>query len=81
MKIDVHLHTLLQRPSPEGLQRRLEVDLPDGGTLGELIHQLEITLPVDAMLLVVNGRHAPLETRLQPGDEVHLMPAISGGCV
>jgi molybdopterin converting factor small subunit len=79
MRVTVHLHTVLQRQTAVGLQRRLEVDLPAGATLGELYTLLEIPLPVDALLLVVNGRHAELDIVLQPADDVHFMPALSGG--
>jgi hypothetical protein len=33
----------------------------------------------ESMLLVVNGRIAKIDQQLNEGDEVNLMPAISGG--
>ena len=79
MRVTVHLHTILQRPSPEGLQRVIEVELPAGSTLARLIELLEIGLPLDAVLTAVNGRTAELERVLADGDQVRIMPAMSGG--
>lgn len=77
--VTVHLHTILQRPSPQGPQRQFSIQLEVGTTVGGLMADLEITLPAEALLLVVNGRLADPNTVLQTGDEVHFMPAISGG--
>lgn len=79
MKVTAHLHTILQRQTPEGLVRRLEVELPGGSRVADLMAVLEINLPEDALLLAVNGRVAEPGTPLQDGDQVNLMPAISGG--
>jgi len=79
MRVEVHLHTLLQRKTPEGWIRRLPVELAEGSTLADILHQLDITFPLDALLLVVNGRMAGADHPLQDGDQVNLMPAISGG--
>ena len=78
-RITVHLHTILQRQTPQGLQRRLELETPPGTTLEDLLARLEIELSTEAMLLVVNGRIVELEYELQEGDTVNLMPALSGG--
>ena len=75
----VHFHTVLQRQTPEGLQRRLTVTLPAESTLADLLKNLEITADLDGILLVVNGRTANLAHVLCDGDELHLIPALSGG--
>jgi len=59
--------------------RRLEVNLPDGSRLDDLLRTLGITMPLDALLLAVNGRVAEVEQVLKAGDQVNIMPAISGG--
>jgi len=59
--------------------RRLEVNLPDGSRLDDLLSALEITMPLDSLLLAVNGRVAEVEQVLKVGDQVNIMPAISGG--
>lgn len=80
MQITVHLHTILQRQTPEGIINRIEIDIPEGSTLADLIDSLEIQLSVDNMLLAVNHRTAEVDQVLKEGDVVNLMPAISGGC-
>lgn len=75
----MHLHTILQRETPQGLINRIDVCLPVGSTLGDLLKNLEITQNPDSLLLAVNGRVADIDQILNPGDQVNLMPAISGG--
>ena len=79
MKLTVHLHTILQRQTPDALLSRLEVDIASGSSLADLLHYLEIDLDPEHLLLAVNGRVASMEQSLQDGDQVNLMPAISGG--
>jgi sulfur carrier protein ThiS len=79
LQISVQLHTTLQKQTPEGLIDRVEVDLPLGSTLQDLITELEINYSLDSLLLVVNGRVAEPSLALTAGDRVNLMPAISGG--
>jgi molybdopterin converting factor small subunit len=79
MVVTVHLHTILQRETAGGRQRQLELDLPPGSSVADVMAALDITLPVDALLLLVNGRYAEPETVLHAADNVHLIPALSGG--
>ncbi len=79
IRVSVHLHTILQKQTERGLVDRLQVDLPDGSRVADLLAKLEIEIQPDALLLAVNGRVAELERLLDDGDEVNLMPAISGG--
>ena len=79
MHVEVHLHTLLQRQTPEGLARRVDVELLDGSSLLNLLSSLQIEIAPEHLLFVVNGRIADVERELQDGDVVHLIPALSGG--
>ena len=79
MIVNLHLHTLLQRPSPNGLIRRLQVELPPGATLQDLLTRQEIVLDDENFLTVVNSRNVNPDQVLKDGDEVDLIPAISGG--
>jgi molybdopterin converting factor small subunit len=79
MRVTVHLHTILQRQTPEGMLRRLELSLPPASTLGDLLRRLEIVVQGDAILLVVNGKQVEASHTLADGDEIHLIPALSGG--
>ena len=57
----------------------LELPLPDPPRLGTLLADPRFArLPTEA-LLAVNQSFADREARLQYGDEVALMPPVSGG--
>jgi molybdopterin converting factor small subunit len=79
MNITIFLHTTLQRQASNSTMGKLAIDLPLGSTLASLIKLLEIKLDVENTLLVVNGHTAELSQVLSDGDQVHLIPAISGG--
>jgi sulfur carrier protein ThiS len=79
MIVNLHLHTLLQRPSPNGLIRELEVELPPGATLEDLLKREGIVVDDENFLLVVNNRNVERDQVLKDGDDVDLIPAISGG--
>ena len=53
--------------------------MPEGSTLSDLLADLKISLDHEALLLAVNGRVADINLVLQEGDQVNVMPAISGG--
>jgi molybdopterin converting factor small subunit len=77
--VTVRLHTTLRRETPQGIVDRLELQLGEGSTVRTVVDLLEISLREDAILLVVNGKIADVETPLAEGDEVRLIPAMSGG--
>jgi molybdopterin converting factor small subunit len=79
MVVKVRLHTTLRRPGPDGTVDRLTLDLAPGATVQAVLDALGIVLRDDAVLLVVNNRIAGAETPLADGDEVRLIPAMSGG--
>jgi sulfur carrier protein ThiS len=79
MIVNLQLHTLLQRPSPDGLIRRLQVELPPGSTLQDLLTRQGIVIDDENFLTVVNNRNVEPDQVLKDGDEVDLIPAISGG--
>jgi len=53
--------------------------LPPGSTLADLLDHLALPRRDDSVLLVINGRQADAEQVLRDADEVHLIPALSGG--
>jgi molybdopterin converting factor small subunit len=79
LTVVVHLHTTLQRPTPSGPLRRIDLTLPAGSTLGDLLDRLSLAHLDDSVLRVINGRQADSHHVLRHGDEVHLIPALSGG--
>ena len=79
MKIEVFLHTTLQRKTRVGSSGHLVVDLPADSLVADLLEELGFEVDVEDTLLVVNGRNVELTQALSDGDKVHLIPAISGG--
>jgi molybdopterin converting factor small subunit len=78
--VTVRLHATLRRITEQGMQDRLELELEPGATITSLLAALGISEDDESVMLVVNRRmvvsdHQPLAD----GDEVGLMPAISGG--
>ncbi len=62
----------------------LVVELPEGSTLDQLIHQLQSQFPklqalTGSLLFSVNREYASADTRLAAGDEVAFIPPVSGG--
>ena len=63
----------------------LSVSLPDGATVDDLLAALEPTavggLPPRSFIVAVNRSYASGEARISEGDEVALIPPVSGGAV
>ena len=79
MIVTVHLHTILQRRTADGVKREVAVTLPPDSRVSDLLEALAVSLAPSAMLFLVNGHVAAVDQILSDGDEVHLIPAISGG--
>jgi len=77
--VEVHLHTILQQSSDGKMIRLVNLTLPSGASLAEVLSMLEISLPLDSLLIVLNGHLAELSSELHEGDTLHLIPALSGG--
>jgi sulfur carrier protein ThiS len=58
-------------------QPPVAVPLKNGMTLAELTDYLEI--PGDTEAVIVNGSYVRPDYRLQPGDQVRIIPFMSGG--
>ncbi len=60
------------------------LDLPEGSTLGDLVQHYETRIPrvrdfAASIAMSVNQEYAGPESRLKSGDEVGLLPPVSGG--
>jgi sulfur carrier protein ThiS len=77
--ITTYLHTILQKLTPNGPVRSVELTMPEGSIVADVIAQLEIKIDPADMLITVNGQIAEESKSLFPGDRVDLIPAISGG--
>ena len=79
MVVEVHLHTTLQRVTEKGKVRKLRLTLQPDTLLEEVLKELDIQLPADGLIMIVNGCIAETMKRLNDGDIIHLIPALSGG--
>lgn len=61
----------------------IEVELPPGGTVGQVLDLVRSRAPADALLpqpaVAVNLRYARAEHPVTPGDEVAIIPPVAGG--
>jgi len=60
------------------------LNLPDDATLADVLHHYESRIPrlkemLDSLALSVNQEYARPDARLHSGDEVALLPPVSGG--
>ena len=79
MTITIYLHTILQKRTPDGLVRTIEISVPEGITVADVIARLEIKIAADDLLITVNGQIVDESQMLVAGDRVDFIPAISGG--
>ncbi len=64
--------------------RQTELPVDDGATLGDLWTALTDRYPGltpmrDTLAFAVNGEYARAEYKVSPGDEVAVLPPVSGG--
>jgi molybdopterin converting factor small subunit len=77
-------HRIVLAPLPENIRattnsdRTVTIQVPAGKSVNQTLKDLEIKLS-QAVVAVVNGQTTDLEQPLGPGDEVRLLPQISGG--
>jgi molybdopterin converting factor small subunit len=63
---------------------RLDVDLPAGATVADLVEQVVGRVPalgpiIGSSRYAVNREYLPESTVLRPGDEVAFIPPVAGG--
>jgi sulfur-carrier protein len=79
MKIQLKLYGTLRRLSPGGKAGApMELDLPEGATIQELIDLLEIP-EEETKVAFVNSLVRNKDYRLKPGDNVGIFPPVGGG--
>ena len=76
MQVSIRLFAGLRERAGTGSRR---LDLDDGATLAEVWPALELGDEPSGLLYAVNKRYANVETELADGDEVALIPPVSGG--
>ena len=65
-------------------QREVRLELPEGATVGDLRRELSNQYPaivpfLNTLVCAVNQEYTPSEHCLREGDEVALIPPVSGG--
>jgi molybdopterin converting factor small subunit len=80
VNVTVHLHTILQ-PNYDIEKNNIELLVQDGSTIEQLLFLLNISLTPEHLLMVVNGHLVESSYGLKENDDIHLIPAISGGCL
>jgi molybdopterin synthase catalytic subunit/molybdopterin converting factor small subunit len=76
MKVRVRLFAALRERAGS---RELEVDLPEGARVGDVWSSLRLGDEPPGLLFALNHDYAAPDTALSPGDEVALIPPVSGG--
>jgi len=79
MRVEVNLYATLARYLPEKVKNAGNlIEVPDGMTVGDLIHQFSVPEKL-VKLIFVNGSHATRETLLKDGSRVGVFPSVGGG--
>ncbi|GAA4463158.1 molybdopterin converting factor subunit 1 [Nemorincola caseinilytica] len=59
------------------------ISLPEGSTVEQLISVLKGQFPalsgLTSFAIAVNGKYANIDDHISPGDEVAIIPPVSGG--
>src|SRR5436309_414119 len=59
----------------------VELELPEGGRVEDVLERLGEVAGGIPVVMAVNQEYAKAETQLHPGDELALIPPVSGGSV
>jgi len=76
MEVRVRLFAALRERAGAGV---MELELPDGACVGDAIAQLADLIAGVPVVMAVNHEYADSSVPLRPGDEVALIPPVSGG--
>jgi sulfur carrier protein ThiS len=77
ISILVRLHAILSTLNPAGAGDGIRLELAMDTTISDVVRFLE--LPNMEMVYSLNSKMVGSETVLQAGDELDIIPAISGG--
>lgn len=79
LRLEVRVFSGLEKYIPGAhFGQSIEIERPEGVTLAELVDSLGIPRS-QVFTVLVNGRHAPMDRVLQPGDRISLFPPVGGG--
>ena len=79
MEIEVRLFATLQEYVPMGEMRHtFKLAVEEGTQIEDILTRLKIPEKMPKILLV-NGKYAPKDSVLQPGDVLSIFPPLGGG--
>ncbi len=79
MKIEVNLYAALSQYIPGGNKGPTHiVDVEEGTTVSELLHQLGVPIQ-SAKLIFLDGMHSNLDEELKEGNRLGVFPPVGGG--
>jgi molybdopterin synthase catalytic subunit len=82
VQVEVRLFAMLRERAGSN---RIELELPDGATVGDALAELASNSPLGGLIellpvrMAVNREYASFDTVLGPEDELALIPPVSGG--
>lgn len=79
IKVKIHLHTILSEQTGDSYRSVFELGLEGETTILDLMNKLKIVYHPESILIVVNGKITEPNSILHDDDEIHFIPAISGG--
>jgi MoaE-MoaD fusion protein len=78
MRVQVRLFAVLRERAGAG---EIELDLPDGASVGDALSELHGITDGIRVVMAVNQEYADPGVELSSGDELALIPPVSGGSV
>jgi MoaE-MoaD fusion protein len=78
MRVSVRLFAVLRERAGAG---EIELELPDGASVGDALAQVRALTDGVPVVMAVNREYADASARLSSGDELALIPPVSGGSV
>jgi MoaE-MoaD fusion protein len=78
MQVSVRLFAALRERAGTDV---VELELPSGGRVADVLAQLGRVTGGVPVVMAVNQEYAEADTELHPGDELALIPPVSGGSV
>jgi MoaE-MoaD fusion protein len=78
MVVRVRLFAMLRERAGRA---EIELELPEGSRVRDALAAVEDLAGGLPLVMAVNREYAPEDARLQPGDELALVPPVSGGAV
>ena len=77
MRIQVRLFATLRQYGPPG-EEPFPLEVEEGALVGHVLETLGIPAEVQKVILL-NGRHAKVDDRVDDGDVLTLFPPVEGG--